>query len=128
MISSLPFSRSPSLRDASTTCAPCSASSCAVAAPMPREAPVTIAMRPWRSNSVVLIAGSSCKSARQSMAGAWVLQMSSRILLDDDGTFPRLTQLALIGIAEPGADRTLEFDGSADRTHHQYPFVSSEFP
>src|SRR3546814_3725295 len=92
------------------------------------DLPVTIAMRPWRSNRVVLIAGSSCKSARQSMAGAWVLQMSSRILLDDDGTFHRLPQLALIGIAEPGADRDLEFAGSADRKHQHCLVVAAEFP
>src|SRR3546814_7392362 len=62
------------------------------------------------------------------MAVAWVLQMSSRILLDDDGTFHRLPQLALIGIAEPGADRDLEFAGSADRKHQHCLVVAAEFP
>src|SRR3546814_13781872 len=62
------------------------------------------------------------------MAGGWVWQSSSRIRLDDDGTFHRWPQLALIGIAEPGADRDLEFAGSADRKHQHCLVVAAEFP
>jgi hypothetical protein len=39
------------LREAMTTLAPCWASRRAIASPMPREAPVTIATLPARSNS-----------------------------------------------------------------------------
>src|ERR1700722_3923692 len=43
------------LRDDMTTVAPCSASRSAMARPMPREEPVTIAKRPVRSNRLVKI-------------------------------------------------------------------------
>src|SRR5580698_4046685 len=41
------------LREVSTTRAPAAASACAVASPMPREAPVTRAVRPARSGPVI---------------------------------------------------------------------------
>src|SRR3984885_4399950 len=43
------------LRDEMMTVAPCSASRSAIARPIPREEPVTIATRPVRSNKVVKI-------------------------------------------------------------------------
>jgi hypothetical protein len=40
------------LREVTTTFAPASASCCAIAKPMPRDAPVIIAVRPVRSNDI----------------------------------------------------------------------------
>src|ERR1700727_2962667 len=51
------------LRDETMTVAPCSASRSAMARPMPREEPVTIATRPLRSNRLVKIS-SRCAACR----------------------------------------------------------------
>jgi hypothetical protein len=51
------------LRDEMTTVAPCSASRSAMARPMPREEPVTIAMRPVRSNRVVRVSSLEQRAA-----------------------------------------------------------------
>src|SRR5262249_26146693 len=96
LISATTFSHASSLREDTTTFAPCSARRIADARPMPREEPVTTATRPLRSNRDIA-APSECRPT----AGCRVIYCTAAMPARDAGA-PAHAQSARV--VEEGRD------------------------